>query len=127
MAKTAEDATVPACTALSNLRRSRCRLPTVVAVAGETVSSGRNYVCPARRHLLINADKTFALAEYEPLGRPCPSAAWLFHTVAATSETDSVTAVLAPEQMARVVVCAVAALDLERIHRPFDGPLHTSN
>ena len=49
------------------------------------------------------------------------------NSTASQSSTNSVTAVLPPEQIAHALVCALSVLDLERIHRQFDSPFHTTN
>lgn len=83
---------------LPQLLQRRCRLPVEFVCDGEIIRAGRIYVCPPRRHVLANAERTFALAETDPLSMPCPSGDWLFHTVAASYGEQAAVIVLSGSQ-----------------------------
>lgn len=54
------------------------------AEEGEVVKSGRAYVAPPNRHLLVNPDGTFSLSQSELVHFVRPSADLLFESVAAS-------------------------------------------
>jgi two-component system, chemotaxis family, protein-glutamate methylesterase/glutaminase len=78
---------------LPALLRARCPFPVTLAESGAPIRSGVIYVAPTRRHLIVNADRTFTVADRERVRFARPSADWLFASLAA-SYGETATAVV---------------------------------
>jgi two-component system chemotaxis response regulator CheB len=69
---------------LAELLRNQTVLDVKLAEAGDVLYAGTVYVCPPRRHLVINPDATISLSSRAPVRRARPSADWFLKTVAGT-------------------------------------------
>ncbi|HEY9738610.1 MAG TPA: CheB methylesterase domain-containing protein, partial [Trichocoleus sp.] len=70
--------------------RRECRLPIVIAQAGQIPQSGTVYFAPEDRHLEIDASGRLACTPPPPVDGHCPSATVLFKSVAAFYRRSSI-------------------------------------
>jgi len=83
---------------LPTVLQPRCRLPVKFAETGEVIRAGMVYVAPPLLHLVVNANRTFALVDRGRLQFARPSADWLFETIAASYMESAIAIVLSGYQ-----------------------------
>ena len=79
---------------MAEILGKRTALPVHEAREGDTLVSGRAYVAPPNRHLLVNADRTLSLTQTELVHFVRPSADLLFESVAASFRERAIAVVL---------------------------------
>ena len=79
---------------MADILSRRTTLPVKEAAEGDELRSGRAYIAPPNRHLLVNPDRTLSLTQTELVHFVRPSADLLFESTAASFKERAIAVVL---------------------------------